>query len=1002
MKKICIIALLLSIVQGVWADPTGSWTDNRDSSWGSNYSSSDAFTVTTGAELAQLSYMVAYEAKSFESKTITLAEDIDLSAHYWLPIGTVQASSFKGSFDGAGHTIKGIYINGTRAYCGLFGYIDGGARIKNIKITDSNINADSQYTGAIVGYSTDCKIENCSVASTVEITSTRVPSSGQDAATGGLVGKLSGGSTELWGCVSAAFVNGKEKVGGLVGEVVSSHVVSCLYTGSSVEAPESTTTRAALFGNINGGDYLYYNLYTNSALDGKNSQDKRGYTITPPSGVTLNFGSPANSYDVSGISYYTYSNYGSTNYSLIAYEDIMYCASDQRIEFTVSAPLGYVVNSSVTASAGTLSENEGTYELLTTNSDCIISATAELTEWVGEGTGTEDDPYLVKTCDDLRWIASYTNAENSNHYTGKYFKLVNNIVFDGTENNYTAIGNSNSNYFSGTFDGQGHTISGINIKANGRQGLFGTLSGGTIKNLTLSSSQIKLENNSSAGGIVAYIKKGATTSTIENCHVTEDVSIETKGHAGGITGYVYSGTTLIKGCTSAAAIHLKANLGIGGIAGYCGYNGTTVGDASNITISDCLYYGTSLTIEDDFGTHNVGAVIGAYTSNTNVDYEDYSVINLSHNYYTYPNGSVNGIGLESIKRGSNTTTKTNSDYTKDYGAVCARVVTESQDIADMGTAGTQLYEGGVTPYTYGIKYADNYYSHVLALENNGDYTSALDEYAGQTYNVKLRGRTLFKDGYWNTITLPFTLDRTGTIFADPSQCTVMELDTNKKYYIKRADENYEGQTQYMTGCTDGKLYLFFYGGYQTITTLEAGKPYIVKWKRVSDYNANDPATYDHLNPMFENVTINNSAPVTVTSQDGTVSFVPTYATFNRDYADRSVLFVGATNTLYYPNGAGNVSVKAFRAYFQLNGVQMPVNHSGSGGDDDDDDYIPEGGGNVKAFVLDVEEDHATPVDLKIKDEKGAPVIYDLSGRKMQIGRLSKGIYIINGRKEVLK
>ena len=455
MKKICIIALLLGIVQGAWADTTGSWvnSDYRDNSWGSDYSSSDAFTVSTAVQLAQLAYMVAYEDKFFQNKTITLSADIDLSAHFWLPIGTVQASSFKGSFDGARHTIKGIYINETRAYSGLFGYIDGGAWIKNIKITDSNINADSQYTGAIVGYSTNCKIENCSVASSVEVTSTRVPSSGQDAATGGLVGRLSSGSAELWGCVSAAFVNGKEKVGGLVGEVVSSHVVSCLYTGSSVQAPESITTQAALFGNINGGDYLHYNLYTNSALDGKNGQDKRGYAITPPSGVTLNFGSPVNSYDVSGISYYTFST-GSTNYSLIAYEGLMYCASDQRITFTVSAPLGYVVSFSVTASAGNLSESGGTYELFTTNSDCIISATAELTEWVGEGTGTEAKPYLVKTCDDLRWIACYTNAENSNHYTGKYFQLANNIAFDGTANNFTTIGNSSSKYFAGTFDGQ--------------------------------------------------------------------------------------------------------------------------------------------------------------------------------------------------------------------------------------------------------------------------------------------------------------------------------------------------------------------------------------------------------------------------------------------------------------------------------------------------------------------------------------------------------------------
>jgi hypothetical protein len=988
MKKIYIIALLLGIVQGAWADTTGSWvnSDYRDNSWGSDYSSSDAFTVSTAAQLAQLAYMVAYEDKFFQNKTITLSADIDLSAHFWLPIGTVQASSFKGSFDGARHTIKGIYINETRAYSGLFGYIDGGAWIKNIKITDSNINADSQYTGAIVGYSTNCKIENCSVASSVEVTSTRVPSSGQDAATGGLVGRLSSGSAELWGCVSAAFVNGKEKVGGLVGEVVSSHVVSCLYTGSSVQAPESITTQAALFGNINGGDYLHYNLYTNSALDGKNGQDKRGYAITPPSGVTLNFGSPVNSYDVSGISYYTFST-GSTNYSLIAYEGLMYCASDQRITFTVSAPLGYVVSFSVTASAGNLSESGGTYELFTTNSDCIISATAELTEWVGEGTGTEAKPYLVKTCDDLRWIACYTNAENSNHYAGKYFKLANNIVFDGTENNYTTIGNAVSRPFSGTLDGQGYTINGINISADGIQGLFGAVRNGTIKNVKLSNSTFTSTNNASVGGIVANVSQYPLNDfptqlvTIENCHVANDVVLQAGNNVGGIlgNGNTNTGEVTIKGCTSGASLVTTGTYGsAGGIIGSCGFDQTYATGDLYVTIQDCLYYGNSVS------GNRKGGIIGTLSAGS-----PYSKTDFSNNFYCYPlnSGELKGVGYKFIEYNNE---PTNFDITATYGAVRARVVSESQDIADMGTEGTQLYIGGITPYTYGIKYADKYYSHVLALEDAADNTDVIAQYAGQIYNVKLRGRTLYKDGNWNTITLPFTLDRTGSIFTDPSQCTVMELDIENEYKIK--DDN--SDNKYKTGCKDGKLYLFFYGGDQTITTLEAGKPYIVKWEKVNDYNANAPETYDHLYPMFENVEIDNSDPVTITSQDGTVSFVPTYAPFNRDYADRSVLFLGAANMLYYPSGAGNVSVNSFRAYFQLNGVQMV----------DDSGDEPVGPGNVKVFVFDIEEGDASGIGIvRSKTEDGrCDVWYSLDGKRLNGTPAQKGIYIHNGRKEVLK
>lgn len=108
-----------------------------------------------------------------------------------------------------------------------------------------------------------------------------------------------------------------------------------------------------------------------------------------------------------------------------------------------------------------------------------------------------------------------------------------------------------------------------------RKGLFGTIAGATIRNLKLSASTFNMTDNSAAGGIVAYIKKGQTTSTVENCHVTNDVSISTKGYAGGIAGDIRSGETVIRGCTSAASIEMSSdNQQVGGIIGHCGYMGT--------------------------------------------------------------------------------------------------------------------------------------------------------------------------------------------------------------------------------------------------------------------------------------------------------------------------------------------------------------------------------------------------------------------------------------------
>ena len=157
MKKIYFIALtlMLGIAQGAWADTTGNWKDNcNNESWGSDYSTSSSFTISTAAQLAKFTSIVN-AGNNFSGKTITLSADINLSAHYWLPIGTLDDYSFKGTFDGAGHTISGIYINDSGLYGGLFGCVDDDARIKNLKIENSKIEGDIYIAGAIVGFAED-------------------------------------------------------------------------------------------------------------------------------------------------------------------------------------------------------------------------------------------------------------------------------------------------------------------------------------------------------------------------------------------------------------------------------------------------------------------------------------------------------------------------------------------------------------------------------------------------------------------------------------------------------------------------------------------------------------------------------------------------------------------------------------------------------------------------------------------------------------------------------
>lgn len=131
------------------------------------------------------------------------------------------------------------------------------------------------------------------------------------------------------------------------------------------------------------------------------------------------------------------------------------------------------------------------------------------TYWTGSGSGTGNDPFLITSTDDLNQLANRVNGGID--YNGKYFLQVNDIEFNGSENNFTAIG-TNTRMFNGHFDGNHHSISGIHINQNKPfQGLFGAIgSEGTVEGVTLSNCSIK--GSSYVGSIV-----GGNNGTVERC-----------------------------------------------------------------------------------------------------------------------------------------------------------------------------------------------------------------------------------------------------------------------------------------------------------------------------------------------------------------------------------------------------------------------------------------------------------------------------------------------------
>ena len=155
---------------------------------------------------------------------ITLEKNIDLTGKDWTPIGTDYDNSYKGTFDGGGHTITGLTFTTNDEYAGLFGWLNRAGTVKNVVMEGVQITSHQIYGGSIGGVvgSGWGTIENCSVSGSVSGT----------VYVGGVVGVQIGGS--ITGCSSSATVKGMVDVGGVAGQTNSSATLTACYATGNV------------------------------------------------------------------------------------------------------------------------------------------------------------------------------------------------------------------------------------------------------------------------------------------------------------------------------------------------------------------------------------------------------------------------------------------------------------------------------------------------------------------------------------------------------------------------------------------------------------------------------------------------------------------------------------------------------------------------------------------------------------------------------------------------
>lgn len=247
----------------------------------------------------------------------------------------------------------------------------------------------------------------------------------------------------------------------------------------------------------------------------------------------------------------------------------------------------------------------------------------------------------------------------------------------------------------------------------------------------------------------------------------------------------------------------------------------------------------------------------------------------------------------------------------------------------------------------------------LIIASSEDNEAILTTAAGtSSQNVLLKGRTLYSDEAWNTLCLPFNLPGAASGRSPIAGATVRELDV--------ATSGFNTSTRCLTI------------NFIDATEIVAGRPYIVRW----DQAIND----DLSSPLFMGATIVNPSETecTVTTTDGNVAFIGLLSPLDIVEEDKSLLYFGADNLLYYPNDP--MQIGACRAYFRLSGLSHGVEE-------------------VRQLVLNMGDTTLT-THLATLPRAAAPAhtssFYTLDGRRLSARPISPGIYIQNGQKVFVK
>lgn len=545
--------------------------DLAESGWYYNQTSK-SYTIKTSEELHFLATLVNDKHIDFSGKTITLYADIDLSGiKDWAPIGKDADHPFRGTFNGNNKVIFGLTVAGNYANAGLFGVVDGGT-IKNVTVKDGKVTsaAAGANVGGIVGWLRSGGVYSC--ACTAEVSG-----SGQNAVIGGLVGK-----NDSTTAVGRGYCYGMEDLK----PVGVGMYTNCYYMAKSSTYDKKDTdddTGARTQDEFDLGRVAYelgwgYDTTAQKKLPVLSSYVyAEELTLTKPAnlqdGVDVTIGNDSDKRTLTGTDGKQY----------------FYAASGADVPLTIKGiPAGQQI---VFLPYAPVSTDDGLALRVKPSAEYTYSLVEADISWYENSKDTKT--YAFKNAKELVGLSLLVNGELGKYesFAGWELSLEQNIALTNIQ--WAPIGVSNS--FDGTFNGNNHTITGLNVDAaKGYAGLFGWLKG-TVQNLQVQGSAKASGSVSYIGGVVGYNDGG----TVKNCLNAVSVNAEgTRASAGGVVG----------NSTSVGVVNLCWNEGsvTGGST-----TGGIVGKAAG-SVTNCANFGTVTSSGTAGGIAGSGTVANSY------------------------------------------------------------------------------------------------------------------------------------------------------------------------------------------------------------------------------------------------------------------------------------------------------------------------------------------------------------------------------------------------------